>query len=392
MEASLATVIAPIPVFLAELNSSSSQDDDFSRVSGSSAAMDADLNSEFVAAVQLSPANSSHSLTVHGDQDELDDENDFLKDMEAFLALIPETTEPESVSEEPLFAFPSEGSALFSSAGVLRPEAPTHGTQLLPVNFNFKVSLSDRGIRDEKKVPKMDAAETIAARNKLMPKSRRIEKKTSAEKQPHSVEATAVAKMDKTEVDQGKEISSGPLAPELQSESRRDGKANALLLSLTTNRLDSTDQAPPVLKPTMTSQLAKEIDGDVAPMKMGSLVLPGGNTIHLAASSTVLPPASINLPPKRNCAPGPEAADEQPGEKLAMLQKRAKVLQSRKANPFHNHRRNAAPSTAYGTRALGSAERVRDLRSSQSLADTNSHERQAREQDSAPSTGGGGRE
>lgn len=63
--------------------------------------------------------------------------------------------------------------------------------------------------------------------------------------------------------------------------------------------------------------------------------------------------------------------------KLDKLRRQAKALQGRKASIFHNPSKNKAPSTAYGTRAAGSADKDRQLRSSQALQDLNAAERQA---------------
>lgn len=63
--------------------------------------------------------------------------------------------------------------------------------------------------------------------------------------------------------------------------------------------------------------------------------------------------------------------------KLEKLQRQAKALRNRKASVFHNPKKNTAPSTTYGTRAAGTAEKDRQLRSAQTLQDLNAAESQA---------------
>lgn len=219
-DVSLATAASPTPAFMTDLGASSSLDEFLNASGGSypteSVAVDAGLStactpapaqgeasSTPVAAVQPSIPKTGHFLTAHEDYHEFDDENDFLKDMQSALALMPEPTEPEPETEAPLFAFPPEGLPLFSPADVPQPEAPAHNTEPLPINFNINFSLSYEGTRDQKKVPKMDDAETIATRSKLIPRSRRVTKEASTEKQPIADETTKVTAKDEMEAEPG---------------------------------------------------------------------------------------------------------------------------------------------------------------------------------------------
>ncbi|PFH56089.1 hypothetical protein XA68_17078 [Ophiocordyceps unilateralis] len=123
---------------------------------------------------------------------------------------------------------------------------------------------------------------------------------------------------------------------------------------------------------------------DVAPIDMGGgLLIPGGNMVFgpapAPASLVQAPPAAPTTPatlPAGQVTGLPRAAGQQSRGEDEQLRRRAKALQAKKPSLFHQRGR-AAPSTAYGTRAPGSAEKDRQFRSSQALADLNATDNMA---------------
>ncbi|PHH88215.1 hypothetical protein CDD83_7838 [Cordyceps sp. RAO-2017] len=324
-----------------------------------------------------------------------EDDDALLRDMMDAFAMLPSSPEPseteaEPVDEAPLFApMPS----FLPSAGVSQhQETPTHedaggdkdrspGTRGASLSTVFSRPETRIGGQVEQEVAKEDDAETIAARPKLVPRGRRVRQPASEPKQAEAqTEAAAAAS--------GTETTVGSSGPDLIASTPRpappgDGTADrALAPSPRVDRVhpplpDRMEAEPTTAPPTS----GPTDDDNVAPISMGGLLIPGGNVRSPAAAST-RPPSEPATPRPDDPSPDPRTAQEKEEEKRQKLLRQAKALRNRKAQVFHNPKKNTAPSTAYGTRAAGSADRERQFRSSQTLQDLNAQDRMASEQGS----------
>ncbi|KAF4592014.1 hypothetical protein GQ602_002313 [Ophiocordyceps camponoti-floridani] len=118
-----------------------------------------------------------------------------------------------------------------------------------------------------------------------------------------------------------------------------------------------------------TPQVVGRADDGARANLGGGLLMPGGierrGPVPALASLVQAPPAlpttSATLSTGQVTASSPAAGGQSRGD-ADKLQRRAKALQAKKPSLFHQKGR-AAPSTAYGTRAPGSAEKDRQHRS-----------------------------
>ncbi|KAF4504323.1 hypothetical protein G6O67_008486 [Ophiocordyceps sinensis] len=258
-----------------------------------------------------------------------------------------QATEPAPSPEAPLPALPPS-----PIVSVPQPETPAHGDTQRP-SFDTAPEPPRMGENEEdpEEEVKTDDAETVAARPKLVARGPRVA--STAPHQPRQDDAEIPKDAVDAKDDEGIEPGLTPGSPPAAPEPRREPS------SVETAAGEAA-----------TSQ--KRVDG-VHPTLPDSKTTPG--TGSAAAASTTPAPAPTT-PRPGGLAQVPQSAEEKERMKREKLQRQANALRNRKANVFHNPKRNTAPSTAYGTRAAGSADRDRQLRSAQTLQDLNATERQ----------------
>lgn len=102
----------------------------------------------------------------------------------------------------------------------------------------------------------------------------------------------------------------------------------------------------------------------VPPLRLGGLFLPGGNPMQQgvpqqAVAGPSTPRNQVSQPPKLSEA-----------EKLEKLKQKLMRARNKPPQLFHD-KKGKAPSTPHGTRAMGSAERDQELKSSEKLESLN---------------------
>ncbi|KJZ77326.1 hypothetical protein HIM_03050 [Hirsutella minnesotensis 3608] len=275
---------------------------------------------------------------------------------EAFDALSDKdepAAEPVPTSAAPLPAVP-----VFSGFSVSTSGTNAHDNGQGPsFDTNFGLDLGSGGEENpQEEVNQSD----ISSRPKLVPRSRRRGVNNAA-RQP-TQDGPAPTEAASARGDAG----SIPIDPQLQAEPPSDQIADVAASSRTRVSQGVRPPLSEVATGGVPQQPAGQTEDFVAPTDVGGLLVPGGNDIRPAAASN---PPSPTIPISQQDPPqDQQAAEEKEREKQAKLQRQAQALQRRnktKPSLFHTPKRNTAPSTAYGTRAAGSAERDRQFRTSQ---------------------------
>ncbi|RDA86032.1 hypothetical protein CP532_4707 [Ophiocordyceps camponoti-leonardi (nom. inval.)] len=303
------------------------------------------------------------------------------------VASTPQSPPPEDEETQPAFTYPSpsQPSQQQPASPDFQPSPPHDGVSASPVGGDSvdeaavvgelflgpppgtfdaeeaetEVEVDDDAaerdrLRVKEREPVINTAHEIAQRPKLLPRSRRLRQQQQQQQQAPSAISQEVATLPDHTV-----------AEEIH-DPKGKGKGKERATADTFNTVDNFQSGPGSCPIPIDPQLWATYD---APHDDNGTGLQASSSTSIGPStSAVVPSIPATLPTSQvtgSSAAGGSRQSQEDTDKTPRKQKAP--LTKKKPSLFHAKKTPTAPSTPYGTRAPGSAERERQFRSSQTL-------------------------
>ncbi|RCI12162.1 hypothetical protein L249_0244, partial [Ophiocordyceps polyrhachis-furcata BCC 54312] len=293
------------------------------------------------------------------------------------------STQPEA--DQPVSSYPSPPQP---ASPAFQPSPPRDAVSPLPIGLDgepivgelftgpppgmsdaevAETGAGDEVVEEEKREPVINTPAEIAQRPKLLPRSRRrgrLEQQEPLAVSPALPDTAAVEDKKKSPDSKGK--GKEPAAADTVDSQPGPGDCP----------IPIDPQLWATYAPTGEEATSSHHQQQYpAPIDMGGgLLIPGGNTkfgpapepASIGESSSAVPATPVTLPASQVTG-SPAAGGAQSKGDADKTPRRAKALPAKKKPSLFLPKKKTAPSTPYGTRAPGSAEKERQFRSSQTL-------------------------